>query len=100
MRISLKSLMALAHYFKRDLRLDMATALKMAWAKAKGFEYVTIIARVSADRSKLDRKCVFGYDFDSNHIDAVRTKNSMHAEHMAGVWKIIGSEQHRLFQFA
>lgn len=99
MRVSLKSVMELAHYFKSRYFLSMSVALRMAWAKAKGFEYVSIITRVSSDMKRVNKTLVFGHDFEENHKATIAAKNAMHAEHMAGVWKMHSSEQHRLMVY-
>lgn len=100
MRTDLNSLMTLAHYFRRHYKLSMGHALKMAWGKAKGHEYVSITTRVSPDRTTLKRDFFFGADFDAVRKAAIAAGHAFAAEHRAGGFQVHSTEQHRLFQYA
>lgn len=100
MRTDLNSLMTLAHYFRRYNKVSMSVALKMAWGKAKGFEVVSITTRVSPDRTTLKRDFFFAADRDTARKDAIAAGHAFAAEHRAGGFQMICTEQHMLFQYA
>jgi len=64
MKVSLKSVMELAHSIKRRYQLSMRDALKLAWIKAKGFAYAAEISVLKVDRS-IERVYLPALDYDT-----------------------------------
>lgn len=91
MRTDLKSLMEVAHYFKREHLVTMAVALRMAWAKAKGAKHAAVIARVRTDRT-IKHDVLVGASYDEVNAARIAFGHAEHAKHMSGELKAHSSQ--------
>jgi hypothetical protein len=99
MRVSLKSVMQLAHSLKRSRRIGMADALRLAWARAKGFTDVAEVSIMTA-AGAFKRVYLFGVSAVEVKVKRITLTNEIARERIANSFRncraVLGSSDFEL----